>query len=178
MRCLNDMLFKAPEHSRFGKKSRFVEGIPHLSKYRPQHRALRFRQAGLAAEPYHVPVGLPAFELPRIDHSAPFSPQEMRAEDVRANLWTRPVDQLPALGKAPAAAVHSTGLRQWTPALRIARNRSFVAASSLGKLPRALMILRNDRCRLSSAYERFVAAWLPRPPREGVRGRLKPARPE
>ena len=28
------------------------------------------------------------------------------------------------------------------------------------------------------SYERFVAAWRPRPPRERVRGRLKPARPE
>ena len=28
------------------------------------------------------------------------------------------------------------------------------------------------------SYERFVAAWRPRPPRDRVRGRLKPARPE
>ena len=28
------------------------------------------------------------------------------------------------------------------------------------------------------SYERFVAAWRPRPPRQRVRGRLKPARPE
>ena len=28
------------------------------------------------------------------------------------------------------------------------------------------------------SYERFVAAWRPRPPRQRVRGRFKPARPE
>ena len=53
------------------------------------------------------------------------------------------------MSNCPIAAVHSMGLRQRTPALRIARNRSFVVASSLGKLPRVLTILRNERCRLS-----------------------------
>ena len=28
------------------------------------------------------------------------------------------------------------------------------------------------------SYERFAATWRPRPPRDRVRGRLKPARPE
>ena len=41
------------------------------------------------------------------------------------------------------------GRFQRMPALRIARNKSFVAASSLGKLPRVLVILRSHRCRLS-----------------------------
>ena len=43
------------------------------------------------------------------------------------------------------------GRFQWIPALRSARNSSLVAASSLGKLPRVLMILRRLRCRLSRA---------------------------
>jgi transposase len=56
------------------------------------------------------------------------------------------------MANCPMAAVHSTGLRQWTPAFRNARNSSFNAASSDGKLPRVLMILRNERCRLSTAF--------------------------
>ena len=49
------------------------------------------------------------------------------------------------------AAVQSMGRRKRTPALRIAKNSNFAAASSLGKFPRVLMILRNDRCKLSRA---------------------------
>ena len=49
------------------------------------------------------------------------------------------------------AAVHSTRRRHLTPAFRIARNSSCSAASSVGKLPRVLMILRKDRCSASTA---------------------------
>src|SRR5215470_17183406 len=56
------------------------------------------------------------------------------------------------IANCPIAVVHSTGLRHLMPALRIARNRSFSAASSVGKLPRVLMILRRLRCRLSTAF--------------------------
>ena len=55
------------------------------------------------------------------------------------------------IANCPMAAIQSIGRRQRTPALRIARNSNFAAASSLGKLPRVLMILRNDRFRLSRA---------------------------
>jgi hypothetical protein len=40
----------------------------------------------------------------------------------------------------PTAAVHSTGRSRRRPALRIARNNSFIAALSLGRPPRVLMI--------------------------------------
>ena len=50
----------------------------------------------------------------------------------------------------PIAAVQSTGRFQRMPAFRIAGNSSLVAASSLGKMSRVLMILRNNRCRLST----------------------------
>jgi len=56
------------------------------------------------------------------------------------------------MANCPIAAVQPTGRFQRVPALRIARYYSLVAASSLGKLPRVLMILHNDRCRLSSAF--------------------------
>src|SRR5262249_61241389 len=56
------------------------------------------------------------------------------------------------MANCPTAAVHSIGLRQCTPALRIARKRSLSAASSVGKLPRVLMVLLNDRGKRSAAF--------------------------
>ena len=53
-------------------------------------------------------------------------------------------------GKLTMVAVHSTPRRQCRPAFLTARYSSFSAAS-LGKLPRILMILRSDRCSVSTA---------------------------
>ena len=57
----------------------------------------------------------------------------------------------PGMANCPIAVVHSTGRRQWTPAFLMARYNSLSAASSVGKLPRVLMILRSERCSASTA---------------------------
>ena len=48
---------------------------------------------GLATEPHHVAIGFPALKLPRVDHPAPFRPQEVRAELVSFDTGGCPLDQ-------------------------------------------------------------------------------------
>ena len=93
MRPLRDMPLQMPEQAGLGEQPPFVQAIAHPGEDRPEHRTLRFRQAGLAAQPHDIPVVLPAFELPRIDHLAPLGPQEVGAERVPPDLGGRQVDQ-------------------------------------------------------------------------------------
>ena len=119
MRSLRDMPFQTPEHAGLCEQLPLGQGIAHFGEDRPQHRAMRLRQAGLAAEPHHIPVVLPTLKLPRIDHLTPLGPQEVRAERVIPDLGRCPVDQRPHLTlgnqgrspevrlvKAPADAAH------------------------------------------------------------------------
>ena len=52
------------------------------------------RQSRLATKAHDVPVGLPALKLPRVDHPAPFGPEEMRAELVILDFGCCLADQL------------------------------------------------------------------------------------
>ena len=75
-----EVVFQALKHLGFGEKPSFGEPVAHLGEDRPEHGALCLRQSRLATKAHDVPVGLPALKLPRVDHPAPFGPEEMRAE--------------------------------------------------------------------------------------------------
>jgi len=60
-------------------------------------------------------------------------------------------DPRTGLQTAPSRRSSQQGAARGPPAFRIARNSNLAAISSLEELPRALMSLRNARCRLSIA---------------------------
>ena len=61
---------------------------------------------------------------------------------------------------APSRRFQATGRFQRIPALRIARNKSLAAASSLGEAAPRLDDLPNDRCRLSKAFIVWIIFWI------------------
>jgi hypothetical protein len=72
----------------------------------------------------------------------------------------------PGNRSAKTVANHCLGpfmaLRQRTPAFRMAKQSSLMAASPVGKLPLVLMTLRNDRCRRSTALGTGMRISVPR----------------
>src|SRR5262245_52149113 len=58
----------------------FTQGCANALEDRPQPGALRLREPRLSAEPHHIPVRLPAIELPRVNHVLPFRQQKEQAE--------------------------------------------------------------------------------------------------
>ena len=56
---------------RSGLQLPFSERRVHALEDGPERRALRFRQARLAAEARHVPIGPPRLQLPRVHDARP-----------------------------------------------------------------------------------------------------------
>ena len=68
------------EHLRPGDLALSFQAFPDPLEDGPQHLALGFGQPCLAAEACDIAIGLPALELPGVDHLFPLRQQEMRTE--------------------------------------------------------------------------------------------------
>ena len=83
------------EHAGLRQPPLFGERRLDPREHRPQQLPLLLGQAGLAAEPLHVAVVLPARKLPSVDHRAPFRPEKVRTETVAFDTGCRLPEQFP-----------------------------------------------------------------------------------